>query len=132
MPAKDLHDDPFDETTIAKLEIFEDYAEAWLPTFVLNKAPVLCIVDFFAGTGYDKKGVEGSPIRILKKIKQFLEWIFKNDTKIKVYFNEWEPNKRKQAKFQLLKHACDNYLAEHPEVGRVIELQVLMDCLCRV
>jgi hypothetical protein len=26
--SKDLHEKPFDETTIAKLEIFEDYAQA--------------------------------------------------------------------------------------------------------
>ncbi len=29
MPYKDLHSDLFGETTITKLEIFEDYAEAW-------------------------------------------------------------------------------------------------------
>jgi hypothetical protein len=28
---KDLHDLPFDEGTVAKLEIFEDYAQVWLP-----------------------------------------------------------------------------------------------------
>lgn len=36
MPYKDLHSEPFDETTITKLEIFEDYAEAWIPTFVMQ------------------------------------------------------------------------------------------------
>lgn len=52
--SKDLHEKPFDDATIAKLEIFEDYAQAWLPTPVLSGKPVICIFDFFAGTGYDK------------------------------------------------------------------------------
>ena len=69
MPYKDLHDKAFDEATIAKLEIFEDYAQAWIPTFVMQSIPTICIFDFFAGTGYDKNGVAGSPIRILEKIK---------------------------------------------------------------
>ncbi len=36
MAAKNLHDKPFTEETITKLEIFEDYAEAWLPTFIIQ------------------------------------------------------------------------------------------------
>ncbi len=43
---KDLHEEPFDDTTIAKLEIFEDYAKAWIPTFVMYGEPVICIFDF--------------------------------------------------------------------------------------
>lgn len=69
MPIKDLHEKPFDESTIAKLEIFEDYAQAWIPTFVMQNTATICIFDFFAGTGYDKNGVPGSPIRILQKNK---------------------------------------------------------------
>ncbi len=65
MSIKNLHDKPFDESTIAKLEIFEDYAQAWIPTFVMQGIPTICIFDFFAGTGYDKNEIAGSPIRIL-------------------------------------------------------------------
>ena len=67
MSIKNLHDKPFDESTIAKLEIFEDYAQAWIPTFVMQGVSNICIFDFFAETGYDKNGVAGSPIRILQK-----------------------------------------------------------------
>jgi len=35
MASKDLHDEAFDEATITKLEIFEKYLEAWLPTFIM-------------------------------------------------------------------------------------------------
>ena len=59
MAYKDLHEDPFDESTIAKLEIFEDYAQAWIPTFVMQGIPTICIFDFFAETGKDKKDVRG-------------------------------------------------------------------------
>ncbi|MBL7827002.1 MAG: hypothetical protein JNJ57_10255 [Saprospiraceae bacterium] len=61
---KDLHEKPFDEATLAKLKIFEDYAQAWLPTFIMYGEPVICLFDFFAGTGYDKNGAPGSPIRL--------------------------------------------------------------------
>ncbi len=105
MPYKDLHKSPFNETTIAKLEIFEDYAQAWIPTFVMSDVDTICIYDFFAGTGYDKNGLEGSPIRLLKKIKEQIGNIFQRKVKVKVYLNEWEPNKKEQQKFQLLKQA---------------------------
>lgn len=124
MPHKDLHDKPFDETTIAKLEIFEDYTQAWIPTFVMSGANTICIFDFFAGTGYDKNGVEGSPIRILNKIKEQIENIFQKKVKVKVYFNEWEPNKKEQSKFQLLKGACEEFLKNYRDVNRAIKLNL--------
>ena len=51
MPYKDLHSEPFDETTITKLEIFEDYAEAWIPTFVMQRSvDEIHVFDFFEVT----------------------------------------------------------------------------------
>src|ERR1700741_3236166 len=100
MGYKDLHDEPFDDSTIAKLEIFEDYAQAWLPTFIMQGMPTLCVFDFFSGTGYDKNGVAGSPIRILQKIKEQIGHVYQKKTKIKVFLNEYEPNKTEQKKFE--------------------------------
>jgi three-Cys-motif partner protein len=105
MAGKNLHDKPFTEETITKLEIFEDYAQAWLPTFIMQKAPSICIFDFFAGTGYDKRGVPGSPIRLLKKINETRGNIFQNDVKIRIYLNEFD-----RKKFELLKVSCDEFL----------------------
>ena len=122
MPAKDLHDKPFDDSTIAKLEIFESYVEAWLPTFVMLREPTICIFDFFSGTGYDKSRVPGSPIRILRVIKKFVEIISKQGTKVKVFFNEY-----KKDKFDALTTACHEYLAENPDVAALIELDVKKD-----
>lgn len=93
MGRKDLHEKPFDSGTIAKLEIFEDYTQAWIPTFVMIGVPVICIFDFFAGTGYDKAGIEGSPIRVLDKIKQHVDNIFQKKVKVKLFLNEYNPQK---------------------------------------
>lgn len=124
MAYKDLHESPFDETTIAKLEIFEDYAQAWIPTFVMSGFDTICIFDFFSGTGYDKNGIEGSPIRILKKIKQHIGYMFQKSVKIKVYLNEWEPNKKEQKKFELLQKACNDFFIKNTDVRRAIELNL--------
>ncbi len=124
MPYKDLHESPFDETTIAKLEIFEDYAQAWIPTFVMSGVDTIRIYDFFAGTGYDKNGVEGSPIRLLNKIKEQIGNIFQKKVKIKVFLNEWEHNKKEQHKFQLLQKACDEYLEKNSDMKQAIELNL--------
>jgi three-Cys-motif partner protein len=117
MPIKNLHNEPFDESTIAKLEIFEDYAKAWIPTFVMQPGvSTVCIFDFFAGTGYDVNGVAGSPIRILEKIKEQVIEIFQRKVKVKVYLNEFDPKK-----FELLKKACADYFIENDHVGRAVE-----------
>jgi three-Cys-motif partner protein len=86
MGYKDLHESPFDDETLAKLSIFEDYAQAWIPTFVMSNEKVICIFDFFAGTGYDKNGVPGSPIRILQVVKQFIGPIFQKKVEVKIFF----------------------------------------------
>lgn len=123
MAYKDLHDEPFDDGTIAKLEIFQDYAQAWIPTFVMQPGiSTICIFDFFAGTGYDKKNVPGSSIRILNEIKKQIGNIFKQKVKIKVYLNEFEPAKKDQKKFELLKKACSEYLENNKDVKRAIEI----------
>ncbi len=132
MPYKDLHEDPFDESTIAKLEIFEDYAQAWIPTFVMQGIQSISIFDFFAGTGYDKNGTPGSPIRILEKIREQLSHILQKGTRLKVYLNEYEPNKREQRKFRLLQSACNDYLVSHQDVGRVVEINFFNEDFSRL
>ena len=123
MAYKDLQEEPFDESTIAKLEIFEDYAQAWIPTFVMQGVPTICIFDFFAGTGYDKNGIAGSPIRILEKIREQIGHIFQKKVKVRFYLNEFEPLKKEQKKFELLQSACFEYLEVHKDVKRAIEIK---------
>jgi three-Cys-motif partner protein len=123
MAYKDLHEEPFDEGTIAKLEIFEDYAQAWIPTFVMQGVSVISIFDLFAGTGYDKNGIPGSPIRILEKLKEQIGYIFQKNVKINLYLNEFEPNKKVQKKFELLQKACSEYLEKNKSISHVIEIK---------
>lgn len=113
----DLHKKPFDSGTIAKLEIFEDYAEAWLPTFVMVGVPRLAIFDFFAGQGYDTVGIPGSAIRILEKIKGQIANIQLKGTKIDLYLNEFD-NK----KYKLLQAACDEFSNSDPEVAKAVTI----------
>jgi three-Cys-motif partner protein len=115
MGSKNLHNEPFDKGTITKLEIFEDYAQAWIPTFVMQSAPEIHIFDFFSGPGYDSENVEGSPIRILQKINQHLGNILLKKTKIILHFNEFEPTRKAQEKFEQLKESCNDFIEKNPK-----------------
>jgi three-Cys-motif partner protein len=123
MPKKDHHDKPFDKGTIVKLEIFEDYAEAWIPTFVMQSTPVIHIFDFFSGPGFDKEGVPGSPIRLLQKIETYTGPIFQKKTKIKLYLNEFEPDRIKQPKFEELKSNCEKFIQDRPKFRHFLEVK---------
>lgn len=115
MPTKNLHDHPFDEGTIIKLEIFEDYLKEWLPTFVMSHAGSdIWIFDFFAGTGRDIDGVAGSPIRILQQIKGQFGNIFQKRCKVKVCLNEYD-----SSKFSSLKQCCEQYIKENNDLNRL-------------
>ena len=121
MSVKDLHEKPFTEETITKLNIFEDYAKVWIPTFVMSPwCAELNIFDFFAGTGYDKNGVEGSPIRILKQIHEQIGNIFNKEKKIHVYLNELNAEK-----FYLLKTSCTEFIETHQDIKRCYDNKFL-------
>ena len=111
MPGKNIHKEPFDEGTITKLEIFQKYAREWLPTFVMSQRRTAYIFDFFAGTGYDVKGVPGSPIRILKEIKGQIGHIKENGTLIHIFLNEYD-----RKKHGLLEDAVKKYIVDNPEL----------------
>lgn len=116
MSYRDLHNKPFDKGTIAKLEIFENYAQAWIPTFVMQPhISEIHIFDFFSGPGYDAENIPGSPIRILQKIDEQLGNILARKTKIVLHFNEFEPTKKLQEKFELLKNNCEEFISSHPK-----------------
>jgi three-Cys-motif partner protein len=116
----DHHDEPFDENTITKLEIFEDYASAWIPTFVMMQVPEICIFDFFAGTGYDKNGVAGSPIRTLEKILDQKGNLFQKNVTVNLFLNEF-----KKEKFEQLKIACQEFLEKNKGLEFKVKVQYL-------
>ena len=123
MPGKNIHKEPFDEGTITKLEIFQQYAREWLPVFVQTQRKKVYIFDFFAGTGYDVEGVAGSPIRILEEIKGQIENIKKNGILIHVFLNEYNKKKQKQ-----LIEAIKGYLNEHSEFQCLKNIKIHYFC----
>jgi three-Cys-motif partner protein len=115
---KNLHAKSFDKDTLTKLAIFEEYAKAWIPTFVMSGHPVICLFDFFAGTGYDKAGQKGSPVRILDQIKNQMGNIFTKKTKIILYLNEFDGEK-----FENLKAACEQYLKDNKNLKSFLKIE---------
>ncbi len=100
MPVKDHHGKPYDATTQAKLQLFEKYTEAWLPTFLkADRDDVIYIVDYFAGPGgYDANGVPSSPQRIMKAVGSQKKNLATSSVKVRVIFNEFKPEKHKKLK----------------------------------
>lgn len=91
MSSKSIFDKPFDDGTKAKLEIFKQYFEEWLPVFVSARKIYwknVSVYDFFAGQGCDCNGYEGSPLIILKTVESLIDYIKKNDVNLKLVFNE--------------------------------------------
>lgn len=88
----------------------------------MSRRSPTCIVDFFAGTGYDKNGIAGSPIRILEKIREQVGSILNNRVKVLVHLNEYEPDKHPQEKFDQLVSACEDFLNDNPDVRRAIDV----------
>ncbi|RXK60350.1 three-Cys-motif partner protein TcmP [Lacibacter luteus] len=96
MATKNIFDKPFDEGTLDKLTIFEDYFKEWLPVFLAKPDPIwkeIQIFDLFAGEGKDVNGVLGSPMRIISVLNANRDLILKSGVKIKVVVNEYEKQK---------------------------------------
>lgn len=101
--SESFHDEPFDEGTLTKLELFQCYAEAWLPVFVAAHAihwPQVHIYDFFAGAGTDGIGVEGSPLRLLRVIDRFKRYL--ETPSVSLTLHLFDANGRKVEKLKAL------------------------------
>ncbi len=111
----------FDEETLLKLEIFEDYFKEWLPVFIKNAINYnwteCFIYDFFAGAGKDTEDKFGSPLIILKTINENIEEIIKSRLKIKFTINEFEENT-----FKKLKENINIFLSQNQIVEENIEI----------
>jgi three-Cys-motif partner protein len=104
LPSKDIFCSPFDEATITKLEIFEKYFETWLPVFIKKSYNrTIHVFDLFAGSGYDVKGREGSPIRILKVISKYSKLLMESNKRVSLFFND-----KDQHKYEVLGEAVEN------------------------
>lgn len=119
MARKDLHEKPFDEATLTKLDIFERYLEAWLPTFLYGPFQgEIQIWDFFAGQGYDVVGQKGSAIRIMDVLKTFETDILKARKNVKVILNEFEKDK-----YLLLKESVETIYGSMINIKHLIKIE---------
>ncbi len=108
MASKDIHEEPFDEGTKAKLFIFGDYVKSWLPVFLSRKIPVwkkINIFDFFAGPGADISGVNGTPLIIINELSSYVDQIKSKTLTVNLYFNEIDHNK-----YTLLTQRIETYI----------------------
>lgn len=119
--ARNIHEQPFDEETITKLRIFEIYTQEWLPTMIMGKpGQTICIFDFFAGPGYDIKGVPASPIRILQQIINQYGNILAKKTRICIWFNELD-----KQKYEQLNKAVKEFISTSSELQKIIKYHQL-------
>lgn len=99
----DFHNKPYDVGTIAKLQIFELYAQEWIPVFVSQPEPPfreIHIFDFFSGPGTDSKGVHGSPLRILRQLRSYFDSKMAGWNKVRIITHFFDED---QDKVSLLK-----------------------------
>lgn len=119
MASKDIFDEPFDEGTLTKLEIFEKYFEEWLPTFIMSSfSKPIQVFDLFAGSGYDNIGQEGSPIRILNIINKFRNYLVIQKKKVSLFLNDINTEK-----ISILKSNVENKIKEL-SLNSLIELYI--------
>jgi len=105
MSGKNHHSEPFDDSTLVKLDLYRRYVRAWIPVFL--NAPNLVvdkiqIFDFFAGPGRDLNGVSGSPVIALEEIRLALAKDHRNHLEIHLYLNEYM-----KSKYEILRQVCE-------------------------
>lgn len=104
MPARDLHDKPFDEGTKTKLAIYRSYIRAWLQVFLhadAFKGKPLQFYDFFCGPGEDSVGEPGSPLILIEELLAERAKIEQRGHKVQIFFNDQDT-----AKIEDLKRLC--------------------------
>jgi three-Cys-motif partner protein len=104
MPARDLHDKPYDEGTKTKLTIYRSYVQAWLQVFLhaaAYRGKPLQFFDFFAGPGEDALHVAGSPLILIEELLAQRLHLENGNHEIRIFFND-----RDSEKIRNLKRLC--------------------------
>jgi three-Cys-motif partner protein len=94
--SKNIHNEEFDDSTLAKLYIYESFLKKWLGVFTAAKTihfKTLNIFDYFAGPGTDSEGNIGSPLITVKTIPGYENYIIKNNIRVNLFFNEFSTPK---------------------------------------
>lgn len=89
------HEKAFDDHTIQKLELFEEYARQWLPVFISQRSrwKAIEIYDLFAGPGTDAAGTPGSPLRLLAVAAEYSEQLARARRPVRFWFNDADRGK---------------------------------------
>lgn len=118
MPTLDLHEKPFDEGTLTKLDVFQRYLESWLPVFIhTSGVDEVNICDFFAGTGKDVDGKPGSPVLILDIVNAYKDQIVNKKLKINIILNDVT-----KAKYDCLKDTISEEAKELCELSEFLDI----------
>jgi len=94
----DFHQRPFDDGTVAKLEMFQLYAREWLPVFLSRPDPVwsqVHVFDFFAGPGQDINGTDGNPVRMVREALECRHRLADGKLKLHFHFSDADGEKTK-------------------------------------
>lgn len=105
MSGKNHHSEPFDDSTLVKLDLYRRYVRAWLPVFLNSRklaVDKIQIFDFFAGPGHDVNGKSGSPLIALEEISAALKQDHLNNPEIHLYLNEMM-----RGKYDTLVSSCE-------------------------
>lgn len=93
----------FDEVTLIKLKIYENYLEEWLPVPLSGRMHVksACIYDMFCGPGKDVNGTSGSPLVARKVLYKYTDLIRSSAVKVRLIFNDHESSHIETLKTEL-------------------------------
>lgn len=92
----DFHNKPFDEGTLAKLEMFQIYAREWFPVFLSRTDTPwqnVHVFDFFAGPGQDVAGVDGSPVRVVREALECRHQLASGKLNLHFHFSDADSEK---------------------------------------
>ena len=97
--AKNMHNTKWDEATLTKIKVFEEYFKEWL-NVALEQArkyeKEIEIYDLFCGSGFDISSNAGTPIKILDTLIIFYNRY--SDIKINLFYNDLSKDKIKELK----------------------------------
>jgi len=142
MASSDHHDNPYDEGTRKKLEIYTAFLRAWIQVFLhTDKFPgPLRFFDFFSGPGQDLHGTAGSPVILMVELARNRDLIATSKRGVEILFND-----RKKPKSDALRELCaargyqfvprieskdfaDSFKAHQDEIGRSPSFVLLDQC----
>lgn len=107
MSPDDFHNKPFDEGTLTKLQIFELYAREWFPVFLAREKPLrntIHVFDFFAGPGTDTQNTPGSPLLLLRQLRDYRGAQGWGKVRIHVHFYDEDSDKVARLKENIAGH----------------------------